>query len=132
MRIAVAGGGIAGLTSAIALAERGFSVDLYERAPVLEEIGAGIQLSPNAMAVLDRLGVTDNLGGRLSEPAALVIRDAGSGATLARMPLGKTARERYGAPYCTLHRADLQAGLLATARRHAAIALNLGAEVRNV
>ena len=58
MRIAVAGGGIAGLTAAIALAARGFSVALFERAAQLEEIGAGIQLSPNAMAVLERLGVT--------------------------------------------------------------------------
>ncbi len=132
MRVAVAGGGIAGLTSAIALAARGFEVDLYERAPVLEEIGAGIQLSPNAMAVLERLGVAGDLEGSLSEPEALVVRDARSAAILARIPLGKTARQRYGAPYCTLHRADLQASLLAAARRHAAITFHLGAEVRDV
>lgn len=132
MRIAIAGGGIAGLTSAIALSARGFEVELYERAPVLEEIGAGIQLSPNAMAVLDRLGVTGDLIGRLSEPEALVIRDAKSGAVLSRMPLGKTARERYNAPYCTLYRADLQSALLATARREAKIVLKLGAEVGGV
>jgi salicylate hydroxylase len=132
MRIAIAGGGIAGLTSAIALGAHGFEVDLYERAPVLEEIGAGIQLSPNAMAVLEWLGVTGELAGRLSEPEALVIRDAKSGAVLSRMPLGKTARERFGAPYCTLHRADLQSALLATARRDAKIALKLGAEVGGV
>ena len=132
MRVAIAGAGIAGLTSAIALAVRGFQVDLYERAPVLEEIGAGIQLSPNGMAVLDRLGVAKELAGRFSEPKALVVRDAASGLTLARVPLGKTVRERYDAPYCTLHRADLQAALLATARRHASIAFHLSSDVGDV
>ena len=64
MRVAIAGAGIAGLTAAIALAERGFEADVYERAPALREIGAGIQLSPNAMAVLDRLEVTGHLQGQ--------------------------------------------------------------------
>ncbi len=132
MLVAVAGGGIAGLTAAIALARRGFSVSLFERAAQLEEIGAGIQLSPNAMAVLERLGVTRALEGRLSEPAALVIRSAGSGSIIAGLPLGKTARERYGAPYCTLHRADLQNALAETARRDPSISFHLRAEVSEV
>jgi len=129
MRIAVAGGGIAGLTTAVALAKRGFSVSLFERANAFEEVGAGIQLSPNAMAVLERLGVTRALEGRLSEPEALVIRNARSGAEIARLPLGKAARERYGAPYCTLHRADLQNALVETAEREPSIALHLDAEL---
>src|SRR6185503_9223139 len=132
MRVAIAGGGIAGLTSAIALGARGFEIDLYERMAVLEEIGAGIQLSPNAMAVLERLGVAGDLADCLSEPETLVIGDAKSGSILSRMPLGKTARQRYGAPYCTLHRADLQAALLATARRDPRVALHLGAELGEV
>ncbi len=132
MHIAVAGGGIAGLTAALALAARGFSVSLFERATRLEEVGAGIQLSPNAMAVLQRLGVMQALEGRLSEPEALVIRSAQSGAAIARLPLGKTARERYGAPYCTLHRADLQDALVATARQVLAISFDLGAEVAEI
>jgi 2-polyprenyl-6-methoxyphenol hydroxylase-like FAD-dependent oxidoreductase len=132
MHIAVAGGGIAGLTAALALAARGFTVSLFERATRLEEVGAGIQLSPNAMAVLQRLGVMQALEGRLSEPEALVIRSAQSGAAIARLPLGKTARERYGAPYCTLHRADLQDALVATARQVLAISFDLGAEVAEI
>jgi 2-polyprenyl-6-methoxyphenol hydroxylase-like FAD-dependent oxidoreductase len=132
MRVAVAGGGIAGLTAAIALAARGFSVALFERAQKLEEIGAGIQLSPNAMAVLERLGVARALEGRLSEPEALVVRSGRSGRAIATLPLGKAARERYGAPYCTLHRADLQSALLATARRSPSISFHLGAEVHDV
>lgn len=131
MRIAVAGGGIGGLTAAVALARRGFSVSLFECAKAFEEVGAGIQLSPNAMAVLQRLCVTRALEGRLSEPEALVIRSARSGAEIARLPLGKPARERYGAPYCTLHRADLQNALVETAEREASITLHRDAELHD-
>lgn len=132
MRIAIAGAGIAGLTSAVALAQRGFEVDVYERAVRLEEIGAGIQLSPNATAVLTRLGVMADLAGKVSEPEALSIRDASNGAFLARMPLGPTARARYGSPYCTLHRADLQTALLYAAQRQPTASIILGADVHGV
>jgi salicylate hydroxylase len=132
MRIAVAGAGIAGLTAAIALAERGFDVELYERAADLEEIGAGIQLSPNAMAVLERLGLASEIAPSLIKPEAIEIYDAAHGVRLTRIPLGETARRRYGSPYCLVHRADLQAVLLAVARTRERIALNLGAEVESV
>ena len=105
MRIAVAGAGIAGLTSALALAQRGFSVEVFERAEALEEIGAGIQLSPNAMHVLQRLGVAADLAPHAVEPRAIQIRDALSGRILNAIPLGETARRRYGAPYLLIHRA---------------------------
>lgn len=129
MRVAVAGAGIAGLTSAVALAARGFSVDLYERASVLEEVGAGIQLSPNATSVLDRLGVFERLRAALVEPRAIEIRDARNGARLTEIPLGETARKRYGSPYCLIHRADLQAGLLAAARSAQSIGIHFGSEI---
>jgi salicylate hydroxylase len=129
MRVAIAGAGIAGLTSALALAARGFSVDVFERAAVLEEVGAGIQLSPNATSVLERLGVLDDFAGTVVEPEAIEIRDARSGARLAVIPLGATARRRYGAPYWLIHRADLQAGLAAAAGRSHSISLQLGASV---
>jgi salicylate hydroxylase len=129
MRIAVAGAGIAGLSSALALAARGFSVDLFERAAVLEEIGAGIQLSPNATAVLDRLGVADGLADAIVEPEAIELYAARTGARLAGIPLGAAVRQRYGAPYWLIHRADLQTGLLAAARSNPAIELHLDAEV---
>jgi salicylate hydroxylase len=132
MRIAIAGAGIAGLTSAVALAQRGFTIDVFERALELEEIGAGIQLSPNATAVLERLGVMGDLAGKISEPEALAISDGRSGALLARMPLGRTAPARYGSSYCTLHRADLQAALLSAARRQPSVSIMLGAEVLDV
>jgi len=132
MRIAVAGAGIAGLTSALALAGRGFPVEIFEQAPRLEEVGAGIQLSPNAMKLLQRLGVADELQPSLVEPRAIEIRDALSGRMLAAIPLGETARRRYGAPYALIHRADLQAALYAAIRRRDGIAIRLPAEVHDV
>jgi salicylate hydroxylase len=132
MRIAVAGAGIAGLTSALALAGRGFSVEVFEQALRLEEVGAGIQLSPNAMKLLQRLGVADDLQPHLVEPRAIEIRDALSGRTLAVIPLGEAARRRYGAPYALIHRADLQAALYAAVRRCDGVAVRLPAEVHDV
>lgn len=129
MRVAVVGAGIAGLTAAIALARRGFAVELFERAAHLAEIGAGIQLSPNAFAVLERLGVAAELAGHVTEPEAIEIGDARTGARLARIPLGGTARSRYGAPYGLIHRGDLQAILFAAARREG-VSIRLGAEVQ--
>jgi salicylate hydroxylase len=131
VRIAVAGAGIAGLAAAIALAQRGFEVDLFERARDLDEIGAGIQLSPNAVAALERLGVAGELPETV-EPRAIEIRDAPTGRALARLPLGAAARKRYGAPYLLIHRADLQAGLLDAARREERISVHLHAEVHDI
>jgi salicylate hydroxylase len=129
MRIAVAGAGIAGLTAAIALAQRGFSVEIHEQAPVLEEIGAGIQLSPNATRILTSLGLEELLRPHIFEPQAIEIRDARSARVLAAIPLGDTARRRYGAPYVTIHRADLQAALVLGAQRQGGIIIALNSAV---
>lgn len=131
MRIAIAGAGIAGLTAAIALARRGFSVELHEREPELAEIGAGIQLAPNAMEMLGELDLGATLSGAVF-PEAIEIREARGGAILTRIPLGATALARYGNSYCLIHRADLQSALLAAVRRDARIALLLGSEARDV
>jgi len=132
MEIAIAGAGIAGLTAAIALSRRGFSVTIHERAQVLTDIGAGIQLAPNAMTVLERLGLASSLAADTVEPRALVIRDGPSGRKLTAIPLGGAARRRYGAPYCVIHRADLQRILSQAADADANIQLNLGAEIADV
>jgi salicylate hydroxylase len=131
VRIAIAGAGIAGLTAAIALAQRGFDIELFERAAELDEVGAGIQLSPNAMAVLQRLRIAADLRSAVV-PQAIDIRDAPSGRALSRLPLGAAARERYGAPYLLIHRADLQGGLLSAARREERICIHLRTEVHEV
>ena len=127
MRVAVVGAGIAGLTAGIALARRGLSVEIFERASQLDEIGAGIQLSPNAMAVLQRLEVAPLLTEAI-EPEAVDIRTGTSGRLLARIPLGAVARQRYGAPYCVLSRTHLQVALAAAARSRG-VAIRLGATI---
>jgi salicylate hydroxylase len=132
MEIAIAGAGIAGLTAAIALAGRGFSVTIHERADTLADIGAGIQLAPNAMTVLHRLGLAEKLAGHTVEPRALIIRDGPSGRALTSIPLRGEARARYGAPYCVIHRADLQRILSDAAGAQSNIRLRLGAEIANV
>lgn len=123
--IAVAGAGIGGLASALALADGGARVAVYERAGALEPVGAGVQLSPNAAIVLARLGVLDAVRASATEPEEVLIRRARDGAALARIPLG-ASRSRYGAPFLVAMRADLQAALLDRAERHPAISLAFG------
>jgi salicylate hydroxylase len=105
--IIIAGAGIGGLTAALALAARGFRVSVLEQAPQLEEIGAGIQLSPNATRILRNLGVAERLAPLAVVPECLVARSAASGRPIVRMPLGADAEHRYGAPYWMVHRGDL-------------------------
>src|SRR5215510_2508453 len=114
--VVIAGAGIGGLTAALALARRGYRVAVLDQAPQLEEIGAGIQLSPNASRVLLALGLGDALKRHVVAPQELRIIDASSARVLARAPLGGFAENRYGAPYWVIHRGDLQAVLLAAVR----------------
>jgi salicylate hydroxylase len=111
----VAGAGIAGLTAALALARNGFRVTVLEQADRLEETGAGIQLSPNAARTLINLGLGDRLRPHVVVAEALRVLDAGTGREIVRMPLGAVAEQRYGAPYWSIHRGDLQAALAAGA-----------------
>jgi salicylate hydroxylase len=111
--IAIAGAGIAGLSAAIACRYAGFSVRIYERETRLLPIGAGIQLGPNATRILERWNLA--LLAHSSEPEAIELRSARTGAILNTIPLWRQARARYGAPYVTLLRADLQAALLSRA-----------------
>ncbi len=127
--IVVAGAGIGGLTAALALAERDFRVVLFDQAERLEEVGAGIQLSPNASRLLIGLGLKDRLAPVVMAPEAVCIHRARSGRELARLPLGASAETFYGAPYWMVHRGDLQAALLDHARRHPDIEITLGAKV---
>lgn len=114
-RIIVAGAGIAGLTAAIAFAARGFSVTVFERAAELAEIGAGLQLSPNASRILDSLGVLPHLSARAVQPQSVVLRRASDLREIARIPLDEWGKVRWRAPYLTAHRADLQTALLTRA-----------------
>ncbi len=112
--IAIAGAGLAGLGAAIALKLAGFPVEIFEREQALQPIGAGIQLGPNATRILENWKLS--LVGTAFEPEAIEIHNARSGALLNSIPLGSTARARYGAPYVTLLRRDLHTALLHRAR----------------
>jgi salicylate hydroxylase len=124
--IAVAGAGIGGLTAALALAARGFRVVILEKAERLQEVGAGLQLSPNASRVLIGLGLQPRLTPDVIAPDAVSIMSARSGGEVIRLPLGESAALRSGGPYWVMHRAHLQSALLAAVTDHPDIELRLG------
>ncbi|HXF87212.1 MAG TPA: FAD-dependent monooxygenase [Xanthobacteraceae bacterium] len=126
--IIIAGAGIGGLTAAHALAGSGFRVLLFERARQLSDVGAGLQLSPNAARILIELGLAERLKPHVVAPQEICIH-AASGTRLARIPLGKLAAARYGAPYWVIHRADLQSALAEAVRANPNITLTLDAEL---
>ncbi|MCI0735468.1 MAG: FAD-dependent monooxygenase [Beijerinckiaceae bacterium] len=124
----IAGAGIGGLCASLCLARKGWRVSLYERAKELSEIGAGLQLSPNASVILQKLGAIERLTRLALRPKAIRIRRARDGETLALMPL-EDAERRWGAPYLVAHRADLQRALLESVAREPGISLEAGAAV---
>jgi salicylate hydroxylase len=128
----VAGAGIGGLTASLALAGLGFRVVILEKAERLEEVGAGLQLSPNASRVLVDLGLQPRLAARAVTPDAISLMSARSGGEVARLPLGEAATLRAGAPYWVVHRADLQAALQAHVNDHHDIELRLGCQFEDV
>jgi salicylate hydroxylase len=115
--VIVAGGGIGGLSTAIALARKGIPVRLIERDAEFSTAGAGIQLGPSATRLLRAWGVDKALLPRAGTPEGIRVYDGLSGACLTRMPLGAYAESRYGAPYLIAHRADLHAALRTTAEQ---------------
>lgn len=124
LQFLVAGGGIGGLASALALAHGGHRVELFEQSAVFAEVGAGIQLGPNAVRRLHALGLAGALDAIAARPDALVVRAAHDDDELARLMLGDAALQRYGAPYCCVHRADVHGVLLAAVRAKADVMLN--------
>ncbi|MGJ7507961.1 FAD-dependent monooxygenase [Variovorax sp. GT1P44] len=130
--ILIAGGGIAGLATALALARRRHRIDLLEQAVAFGEVGAGIQLGPNVTRRLQALGVSEGLLRVAARPEALVVLGATDGRELARMPLGNAMLHSYAAPYLCVHRADLHALMLAAVRGTGAVTLTTGARVTQV
>ncbi|APG84363.1 3-hydroxybenzoate 6-hydroxylase [Sinorhizobium americanum CCGM7] len=110
--VAIIGAGIAGLTMALCLARQGFASDIFEQADALNEVGAGLQLSPNASRILVELGLLPALEAVWSEPKSIGLVDGHSLRPLAEVPAGAAARSRWSAPYGILHRASLQKILL--------------------
>ena len=122
----IAGAGIAGLTLALTLARQNRPVMLIEKRSRIDELGAGLQISPNASRILIGLGLGPALSRVAGEPDELIVRDGKSGTTLARMAQGQSMRQAYGAPYWHIHRADLQTALLDAVRSEPGIQLSFG------
>lgn len=112
MNIGIVGGGLGGLTAAISLLQAGFDVHVYEQAHELAEVGAGIQVSPNASRVLHGLGLADDLARLGVRPLAWQQRRWDDGRELLRTPLGDAVVETFGSPHYQMHRADLQSVLV--------------------
>lgn len=126
--IVIAGAGLGGLTTALALAEEGFRSVVVEQMERVETIGAGIQLSPNATRILIGLGLANRLRASAVVPSGIRVLRAETGHEIVRIPL-EDVEERYGAPYWVMHRGDLVGALLAAARENPEINLELGARV---
>jgi salicylate hydroxylase len=114
LSVAIVGGGIGGLAAAASLLQAGFDVHVYEQAKALGEVGAGINIGPNATRLLHRLGLAERLGACAVKPGSFDQRRWDDGRLLLRAPLGAIVEERFGAPHYTFHRADLH-GVLASA-----------------
>ena len=129
-QVVIAGGGIGGLAAALACAQRGVPVSLLERATQLSEVGAGIQLGPNVTRILQAWGLGAALSQMAAFPGQLQARDAQTGQVLGTLPLGERAQALYGAPYATIHRADLQS-LLHRAAQQSGVEMLLGQTVQS-
>jgi 3-hydroxybenzoate 6-monooxygenase len=127
--IIIAGGGIGGLTAALALARKGRRSIVLEQAAQFGEIGAGIQLGPNAFQCLDRLGLGDALKSTAVFIDSQLLKDALDGSTITTVPLDAPFRERFGNPYAVVHRADLHAAILQSAKVSGHVELRAGVRV---
>ena len=127
--VIVAGGGIGGLAAALALAQRGFRVKVLEQAAELGEIGAGIQLAPNAFAAFDALGIGPQARGRAVYTDRMVMMDAIDESLVGEIPTGAAFRARFGNPYAVIHRADVHLSLLEGVRAQSGVEVQTSTRV---
>jgi len=127
--IIIAGAGIGGLAAALALRARGHEIIVMDKAAALKEVGAGLQLSPNACVVLDRLGVLEDLEPYAFAPDNLRIWSGATGRRLASVRMGTFLKDRHGFPFWQIHRADLQNALLKKVEATPGISVKLSCEV---
>ncbi|WP_077036392.1 3-hydroxybenzoate 6-monooxygenase [Pelomonas sp. KK5] len=130
--ILVAGGGIGGIAAALALTRQGFEVTVLEQAAELGEIGAGIQLGPNAFAAFDALGIGEQARARAVYTDEMVMHDALDESLVGRIPTGDAFRRRFGNPYAVIHRADVHRSLLEGAQASDRIRVRTGTTVQRI
>lgn len=129
--IVIAGAGIGGLSAALSLAKNGFTVRVLEKASVLGEVGAGIQLGPNAFHCFDALGVGDKARAMAIYVDKLRLMCALTASEICNIPLGEEFRAHFGNPYAVIHRGDLHAMLLAKCRETSSISIETSHEVKS-
>lgn len=125
----ISGGGIGGLTAALALAQKGVTVDLFEQATEFKEVGAGLQVGPNAFRIFEQLGVTDKISALATFPESVTLMDATQAEPIVCMPLGADFLERFKYPYGLMHRADLHKVLLTACQGHKGITLHTNSKI---
>jgi len=130
--VLVVGGGIGGLSAAVAIARAGLAVRVLEMSAEFVELGAGIELGPNATRVLDRWGLLDEVASAGVLPRRLVLNDVLSGEELTSLDLGDGFRRRYGAPYVVCHRNDLLSALLGACRRAPGVTVEAARNVLDI
>ena len=130
--VIVAGGGIGGLAAALALVRQGFKVTVLEQAPEIGEIGAGIQLGPNAFHAFDALGVGDRARGRAVYTDCMVMHDAIDESLVGRIDTDEAFRQRFGNPYAVIHRADVHLSLLEGAQQTGRVNFHTHTQVQGI
>lgn len=127
--ILITGGGIGGLTAALALARQGMAVELFEQAEAFKEVGAGLQIGPNAFRVFDALGLTKAVERLATFPQDMLVKDARTAETIVTLPVGENFRQRFGFPYGLMHRADLHQVLLDACRAQPLVRLHTASKL---
>jgi 3-hydroxybenzoate 6-monooxygenase len=130
--VLVAGGGIGGLAAALALVRRGFKVKVFEQAPEIGEIGAGIQLGPNAFHAFDALGVGEKARGRAVYTDYMVMHDAIDEYQVGKIPTDENFRKRFGNPYAVIHRVDVHLSLLEGAQETGQVEFQTSTRIERV
>lgn len=130
--ILIAGGGIGGFAAALALAKQGFKVQVFEQAPEIGEIGAGIQLGPNAFHAFDALGIGEIARGKAVYTDYMVMHDAIDGYQVGKIPTDEKFRERFGNPYAVIHRADIHGSLVEGAQKYGNLEIITNCHIKKV